>query len=60
MCNTGLDEAQARLKIARRNISNLRYTNNTILMAEGKEALPFDEGERIKQKSWLKTQHSIN
>ena len=60
MWNARLDEAQAEIKIAERNINNLRYTNNTILMAEGKEALPFDEGERIKQKSWLKTQHSIN
>ena len=39
MCNTGLDEAQARLKIARRNISNLRYADDTALMAESKEDL---------------------
>ena len=39
MRNTGLDEAQAGIKIARRNISNLRYTDDTILMAESEEEL---------------------
>ena len=34
MRNAGLDEAQARIKIARRNINNLRYTDDTTLMAE--------------------------
>ena len=37
MRNTGLDEAQAEIKIARRNISNLRYAVDTILMAEREE-----------------------
>ena len=37
MRNAGLDEAQAGIKIARRNINNLRYTNDTTLMAESKE-----------------------
>ena len=37
MWNTGPDEAQARLKIARRNINNLRYADDTTLMAESKE-----------------------
>ena len=37
MRNTGLDEAQAGMKIARRNINNLRYADDTILMAESKE-----------------------
>ena len=37
MWNAGLDEAQARIKIARRNIYNLRYASNTTLMAESKE-----------------------
>ena len=37
MRNTGLDEAQAVIKIARRNINNLRYANDTILMAESEE-----------------------
>ena len=39
MRNAGLDEAQAGLRIARRNINNFRYTDDTTLMAEMKEAL---------------------
>ena len=39
MRNAGLDEAQARIKIARRNINNLRYADNTTLMAESEEEL---------------------
>ena len=39
MQNAGLDEAQAGIKIARRNINNLRYTDNTTLMAESEEEL---------------------
>ena len=39
MRNAGLDEAQAGIKIARRNINNLRYADNTIIMAESKEEL---------------------
>ena len=39
MRNVGLDEAQARLKIAGRNINNLRYTDDTTLMAESEEEL---------------------
>ena len=39
MRNAGLEEAQAGIKIARRNINNLRYTDDTTLMAESKEAL---------------------
>ena len=39
MQNARLDEAQAEIKIARRNINNLRYANDTILMAESKEEL---------------------
>ena len=39
MRNTGLDEAQAGIKIARRNINNLRYADDTNLMAESKEEL---------------------
>ena len=44
MRNAGLDEAQAEIKIARRNINNLRYEEDTTLMAESKE--PFGESER--------------
>ena len=39
MINAGLDEAQARIKITRRNIKNLRYADDTTLMAESKEEL---------------------
>ena len=39
MKNAGLDEAQAGIKIARRNINNLRYADNTTLMAESEEEL---------------------
>ena len=39
MRNAGLDEAQARTKIARRNINNLRYADDTTLMAESEEEL---------------------
>ena len=39
MRNAGLDEAQAGIKIAERNINNLRYANNTIHVAESKEEL---------------------
>ena len=39
MLNAGLDEAQAGIKIARRNINNLRYSDDTTLMAESEEAL---------------------
>ena len=39
MRNTGLDETQAGIKISRRNINNLRYTDDTTLMAESKEEL---------------------
>ena len=39
MRNAGLDEAQAGIKIARRNINNLRYTDDTTLMAEREEEL---------------------
>ena len=41
MWNAGLDEAQARIKIARRNINNLRYADNTTLMAESEELKSF-------------------
>ena len=39
MQNAGLDESQAGIKIARRNINNLRYANDTTLMAENEETL---------------------
>ena len=47
MQNARLDEAQAGIKIARRNINNFRYIDDTTLMAEGEEKLePLDESER--------------
>ena len=58
MRNAGLDETQAGIKIAGRNINNLIYADDTTLMAESKEEL--DEGERGKWKYWLKTQYSKN
>jgi len=55
----GGNEAQAGIKIAGRNINNLRYADDTTLVAESKEELEsLDEGERGKLKSWLKSQHS--
>ena len=48
MQNSKLDESQAGIKIARRNINNLRYANNTTLMAENKKEPkePLNEGEK--------------
>ena len=47
MQNAGLDELQAGIKIGRTHISNLRYADDTTLMAENEEELhSFDEGER--------------
>ena len=46
MRNAGLEEAQARIKIARRNINNLRYAEDTTLMAESEEEQPLDQSER--------------
>ena len=61
MRNAGLDEAQAGIKIAGRNINNLRYAGDNTLMAESKEELQtLDESEREGTESWLKTQHSEN
>ena len=39
MRNAGLDEAQARIKVTRKNINNLRYADNTTLMAENEEEI---------------------
>ena len=62
MQNARLDEAHAGIKIAGRNINNLRYADDTTLMAESEEEL---KGLLIKvkeesEKSWLKAQHSEN
>ena len=54
MRNTGLDEAQTRLKISGRNINGLRYADDTTLMAESEEELKsLVESERGEQKGWL-------
>ena len=61
MWNAGLEEAQAGIKIAGRNINNLNYADDTTLVAEAKKELHLlYEGERGGWKSWLKTQHSDN
>jgi len=59
MRNAGLGEAQARIKIARRNINNLRYADDTTLTAESKEELKSPL-MKMRVKSWLKTQYSEN
>ena len=46
MRNSGLDEAQAGLKIPGTNINNLRYADDTTLMAESEELEPLDKSER--------------
>ena len=60
MQNARLDEAQAGIKIAGRNINNLRYADDTTLMAESKEELKslLMKVKEELEKNWLKTQHS--
>ena len=61
MRNAGLEEVQAGIKIAGRNINNLRYADDTTLMAESEELKSLlMKSERGEWKSWLKTQHSEN
>ena len=62
MWNAGLEEAQAGIKIARRNINNLRYEDDTTLMAGSEEELKslLMKVKEESEKSWLKTQHSKN
>ena len=53
MCNAGLDESQTGIKIAGRNINNLGYADDTILMAESEEELKYllmrvkEESEKV-------------
>ena len=51
MRNAGLEEAEARIKIARRNINNLRYADDTTVMAESEELKSFlmKVKERVKK-----------
>ena len=62
MQNARLDEAQAGIKIAGRNINNLRYADDTTIMAESEEELKslLMKSERGGWKSWLKVQYSEN
>ena len=57
MGNARLDELGAGIKIGGRNINNLRYVDDTTLMAESEEEFkePLDESEGGEWKSWLKT-----
>ena len=59
MRNAGLEELQAGIKIARKNIKSLRYADGATLIAERTATKePLDEGERGELKSWLTTQPS--
>ena len=64
MRNTGLEEAQAGIKIAGRNINNLRYADDTTLMAESEEALKSllmkvkEESEKLAQNSTFRKRRS--
>ena len=60
MRNAGLEEAQAGLKTAGRNINNLRYADDTTFMAESKAELKSLLMKVGEWKSWLKAQHSEN
>ena len=62
MRNARLDEAQAGINIAGRNINNLRYADDTTCMAQSKEELKslLMKVKEESEKNWLKTQHSKN
>ena len=61
MRNAGMEEAQAGIKIAWRNINNLRYADDTTLMAESEEELKsLLMKAKWRAKSWPKAQHSEN
>ena len=62
MRNAGLEETQAGIKIAGRNLNHLRYADDTTLMAESEEELkqPLDEVKEESEKVKLKGQHSEN
>ena len=62
MRNAGLEKAQAEIKIARRNISYLRYADDTTLMTKSEEELKslLIKVKVESEKSWLKAQHSEN
>ena len=58
----GLDEAQAGIKIVGRNVNNLRYADDTTLMAESEKELKslLMKVKEESEKGWLKIQHSEN
>ena len=60
MRNAGLEETQAGIKIAGRNINNLRYADDTTLMAESEELKSLLRKVKDEWKRWFKTQHSEN
>ena len=61
MRNAGLEKAQAGIKVAGRNINNLRYADDTTIMAEREERKSLLMKVKEKsEKTWLKTQHSKN
>ena len=62
MRNAALEEAQSVIKIARRNINNLWYADNTTLMSESEEELKIFlmELKEESEKNWLKVKHSEN
>ena len=62
MRNAGLDEAQAGIKIAGKNINNLRFADDTTLMSEREEELKslLIKVKEESEKNWLKPQHSEN
>ena len=62
MQSARLDEAQAGIKVARRNITNLRYADNTTLMTGSEEELKslLMKVKEENEENWLKTQHSEN
>ena len=60
MKNAELDEAQTGIKIAGRNINNLRYADDTTLMAERKELKSLLMKVKGEWKNWFKAQHSEN
>ena len=57
MRNAGLEEAHTGIKIARRNINNLRYADDTTLMAESEELKSHLMKVKEESKSWLQAQH---
>ena len=62
MRNAGLEETQAGLKIAGRNVNTLRYADDTTLMVESEEELKslLMKVKEESEKNWLKAQHSEN